>query len=125
MNPEIEKELSALGTLHNRMLDEFGKVIVGQREVLEELLITVFAGGHNLLEGVPGLAKTLMINTLARLMSLHFKRIQFTPDLMPSDIVGTNVIEDDHTTGKRVMVFVPGPNSANAILADESNRTPP
>ena len=92
------------------MLDEFAKVIVGQRDVLEELLITVFAGGHNLLEGVPGLAKTLMINTLAQLLSLQFKRIQFTPDLMPSDIVGTNVIEEDHTTGKRVTVFVAGPD---------------
>jgi MoxR-like ATPase len=125
MNPEIEKELASLGGLHRRMLDEFAKVIVGQRDVLGELLITVFAGGHNLLEGVPGLAKTLMINTLARLLSLHFKRIQFTPDLMPSDIVGTNVIEEDHTTGKRVMVFVPGPIFANVILADEINRTPP
>jgi MoxR-like ATPase len=125
MNPEIEKDLAALGDLHKRMLDEFAKVIVGQRDVLEELLITIFAGGHNLLEGVPGLAKTLMINTLAQLLSLHFKRIQFTPDLMPSDIVGTNVIEEDHTTGKRVMVFVPGPIFANVILADEINRTPP
>jgi MoxR-like ATPase len=125
MNPEIEKELAALGDLHKRMLAEFGKVIVGQRDVLEELLITVFAGGHNLLEGVPGLAKTLMINTLAQLLSLHFKRIQFTPDLMPSDIVGTNVIEEDHTTGKRVMVFVSGPIFTNVLLADEINRTPP
>src|SRR4051812_40566126 len=125
MNPEIEKQLAALGDLHKRMLAEFGKVIVGQRDVLEELLITVFAGGHNLLEGVPGLAKTLMINTLARVLSLDFKRIQFTPDLMPSDIVGTNVIEDDHATGKRVTVFVPGPVFTNVVLADEINRTPP
>jgi MoxR-like ATPase len=125
MNREIEQQLAGLGKLHNRMLEEFGRVIVGQRSVLEELLITVFAGGHNLLEGVPGLAKTLMINTLAKLLSLHFKRIQFTPDLMPSDITGTNVIEEDHTTGKRVMVFVPGPIFANVILADEINRTPP
>src|SRR5947207_4654639 len=125
MNPEIEKELSSLGGLHKRMLDEFAKSIVGQREVLDELLITVFSGGHNLLEGVPGLAKTLMINTLAKLLSLHFKRIQFTPDLMPSDIVGTNVIEEDHTTGKRVMVFVSGPVFTNLLLADEINRTPP
>src|SRR5437763_3948428 len=102
MNQEIEQQLEALSGLHQRMLAEFAKVIVGQREVLDELLITVFAGGHNLLEGVPGLAKTLMINTLARLLSLEFKRIQFTPDLMPSDIVGTNVIEEDHTTGKPV-----------------------
>src|SRR5579864_5583687 len=125
MNEQIEKQLEALSKLHSRMLAEFAKVIVGQQEVLEELLITVFAGGHNLLEGVPGLAKTLMINTLARLMSLKFNRIQFTPDLMPSDIVGTNVIEEDHTTGKRVTVFVAGPVFTNVILADEINRTPP
>jgi MoxR-like ATPase len=125
MNPEIEKQLQSLGELHRRMLAEFAKVIVGQREVLEELLITVFAGGHNLLEGVPGLAKTLMISTLAGLLSLPFKRIQFTPDLMPSDIVGTNVIEEDHTTGRRVMVFVPGPIFTSVLLADEINRTPP
>jgi MoxR-like ATPase len=121
----IERHLKELQDLHQRMLAEFGKVVVGQRDVLEELLITVFAGGHNLLEGVPGLAKTLMINTLARLLHLSFKRIQFTPDLMPSDIVGTNVIEEDHTTGKRVTVFVSGPIFAHVILADEINRTPP
>jgi MoxR-like ATPase len=125
MNPEIEKQLQALSVLHQRMLAEFGKVIVGQKEVLEELLITIFAGGHNLLEGVPGLAKTLMINTLAQLLSLKFKRIQFTPDLMPSDIVGTNVIQEDQTTGRRVMVFVAGPIFSNVVLADEINRTPP
>jgi MoxR-like ATPase len=125
MKKEIEQQLEALSGLHQRMLAEFAKVIVGQREVLEELLITVFAGGHNLLEGVPGLAKTLMINTLAQLLSLRFKRIQFTPDLMPSDIVGTNVIEEDHTTGKRIMVFVSGPIFTNVLLADEINRTPP
>src|SRR5438552_13206346 len=113
MSKEIENQLQALSALHTRMLAEFGKVIVGQREVLEELLITIFAGGHNLLEGVPGLAKTPMINSLARTLSLEFKRIQFTPDLMPSDIVGTNVIEEDHTTGKRVMVFVSGPIFSN------------
>ncbi len=121
----VERHLQALADLHQRMLGEFGKVVVGQRDVLEELLITVFAGGHNLLEGVPGLAKTLMINTLARLVSLTFKRIQFTPDLMPSDITGTNVIEEDHTTGKRVTVFVSGPIFTNVLLADEINRTPP
>src|SRR5436190_5605246 len=106
MNPEIEQKLEALSVLHKKMLAEFSKVIVGQREVLEELLITVFAGGHNLLEGVPGLAKTLMISTLSRVLALQFKRIQFTPDLMPSDIVGTNVIEENHETGKREIVFV-------------------
>jgi MoxR-like ATPase len=125
MDQSIEQQLRDLKTLHQRMLTEFGKVIVGQQEVLEELLITIFAGGHNLLEGVPGLAKTLMISTLSRLLSLPFRRIQFTPDLMPSDITGTNVIEEDHTTGKRIMVFVPGPIFTNVLLADEINRTPP
>src|SRR3954452_1995883 len=125
MSKDIEKQLGDLHSLHDKMLTEFNKVIVGQREVLEELLITIFAGGHNLLEGVPGLAKTLMISSLARSLSLPFKRIQFTPDLMPSDIVGTNVIEEDHTTGKRVMVFVQGPIFTNVLLADEINRTPP
>jgi MoxR-like ATPase len=121
----IERQLQDLHQQYLRLLEGMSQVIVGQQPVLEELLITVFAGGHNLLEGVPGLAKTLMINTLANLLSLAFKRIQFTPDLMPSDIVGTNVIEDDHTTGKRVTVFVAGPIFANVILADEINRTPP
>jgi MoxR-like ATPase len=125
MNKDIEKQLESLSKLHSRMLAEFAKVIVGQREVLEELLITVFAGGHNLLEGVPGLAKTLMISTLAKIVSLNFKRIQFTPDLMPSDIVGTNVIQENQTTGQRVMVFVAGPIFTNVLLADEINRTPP
>src|SRR2546421_6918874 len=121
MNKDIEKQLADLSVLHKKMLAEFAKVIVGQTDVLEELLITIFAGGHNLLEGVPGLAKTLMINTLARLVSLKFKRIQFTPDLMPSDIVGTNVIEEDHTTGKRITQFMPGPVFTNVVLADEIN----
>lgn len=125
MKQEIQQQLESLEKMHERMLNEFGKVIVGQRSVVEELLITIFAGGHNLLEGVPGLAKTLMINTLARMLSLRFKRIQFTPDLMPSDVVGTNVIEEDHTTGKRVMIFVEGPIFTNVLLADEINRTPP
>ena len=121
----IERQLQELNQRYLRLLEEMSRVIVGQRTVLEELLVTVFAGGHNLLEGVPGLAKTLMINTLSRLLSLKFNRIQFTPDLMPSDIVGTNVIEEDHTTGRRVTVFVAGPIFTNVILADEINRTPP
>jgi MoxR-like ATPase len=125
MSNNVESQINDLHKLHLGLLEEFSRVIVGQREVLQELLITIFAGGHNLLEGVPGLAKTLMINTLAKLVSLKFKRIQFTPDLMPSDIVGTNVIEEDHTTGKRVTVFMPGPVFTNVILADEINRTPP
>ncbi len=121
----IEIQIESLHRLHNAMLAELGKVIVGQREVLEELLITIFAGGHNLIEGVPGLAKTLMISTLSRVLALNFKRIQFTPDLMPSDIIGTNVIEENHETGKREIVFVAGPIFSNIVLADEINRTPP
>jgi len=122
---KIEQRIAALHGYRDKMLQGFSKIVVGQQEVLDELLITIFAGGHNLLEGVPGLAKTLMINTLARLLTLKFNRIQFTPDLMPSDIIGTNVIEEDHTTGKRVTVFVSGPVFTNIILADEINRTPP
>ncbi len=125
MSMDIEQEIGRLHQCHDAMIAEFGKVIVGQRDVLEELLITVFAGGHNLLEGVPGLAKTLMINTLARLLHLEFRRIQFTTDLMPSDITGTNVIEEDHATGRRVTVFISGPIFTNVLLADEINRTPP
>jgi MoxR-like ATPase len=104
---------------------ELSKVIIGQTHVVDELLTTVLCGGHCLLEGVPGLAKTLMISTLARLLHLKFKRIQFTPDLMPSDILGTDVMEEDMTTGKRSVRFIHGPIFANIILADEINRTPP
>src|SRR5258708_5306145 len=121
----VEAQIADLRNCRDTLVEQFGRVIVGQQAVLDELLVTVFAGGHNLLEGVPGLAKTLMINTLASLLSLDFKRIQFTPDLMPSDIVGTNVIEEDHTTGKRVTVFIAGPVFTNVLLADEINRTPP
>ncbi|MBI4718811.1 MAG: AAA family ATPase [Planctomycetes bacterium] len=101
------------------------RVIVGQDAVLEELLIALFCSGHCILEGVPGLAKTLLISTLARLLSLSFARIQFTPDLMPSDITGTEVIEEDRGTGTRSLRFVKGPVFANVVLADEINRTPP
>jgi MoxR-like ATPase len=125
MSEPIEKKIQELHRCHDAMLAELGKVVVGQREVLEQLLTTIFAGGHNLLEGVPGLAKTLMISTLSRVLKLDFKRIQFTPDLMPSDIVGTNVIEENHETGKREIVFVRGPIFSNIVLADEINRTPP
>jgi MoxR-like ATPase len=104
---------------------ELGKVIVGQEQVIEELLIALFCRGHALLVGVPGLAKTLLISTLSRTLGLSFNRIQFTPDLMPSDITGTEVIEEDKTTGGRVLRFVRGPVFANVILADEINRTPP
>lgn len=104
---------------------EIGNVIVGQEEVIDHLLITFLAGGHALLEGVPGLAKTLMVRSLAEAIDLRFRRIQFTPDLMPSDIIGTEILEEDHTTGKRVFKFNQGPVFANIILADEINRTSP
>jgi MoxR-like ATPase len=116
----VERQLKDLSGLHQRLLAEFSKVIVGQREVLEELLVTVFAGGHNLLEGVPGLAKTLTVKTLARTIRASFQRIQFTPDLLPADITGTTIY-NMHTgqfTQKR------GPLFANLVLADEINRAP-
>ena len=108
-----------------QLRDEIGKVIIGQQEAISEVLISLLAGGHCLLEGVPGLAKTLMVSTMARALSMNFKRIQFTPDLMPGDIVGTEVLEDDHETGHKVFVFNRGPLFANVVLADEINRTPP
>jgi MoxR-like ATPase len=104
---------------------EIQKVIVGQEETIDQLLITFLAGGHGLLEGVPGLAKTLMIRTLSEAIDLSFRRIQFTPDLMPSDIIGTEILEEDHSTGKRFFKFNKGPIFANIILADEINRTSP
>ena len=107
------------------MRAEVGKIIVGQDAVVEEMMIALFAGGHVLLEGVPGLAKTLLISSLARVMDLSFNRIQFTPDLMPSDITGSEILEEDHGTGRREFKFIKGPIFANVILADEINRTPP
>lgn len=104
---------------------EIRKVIVGQEAVLDEVLVAMMAGGHCLLEGVPGLAKTLMVRTLSQALHLSFRRIQFTPDLMPTDIIGTEVLEEDHATGKRFFKFNKGPLFANIILADEINRTPP
>jgi len=108
-----------------RMRQEIGKRIVGQTQVLDDLLTAIFAQGHALLIGVPGLAKTMMVQTLAEIMALAFARIQFTPDLMPADITGTEVLEEDRTTGKRLFRFVKGPVFANIVLADEINRTPP
>jgi MoxR-like ATPase len=108
-----------------RLQTELRKVIVGQQDIIDELLITLLARGHSLLTGVPGLGKTLLINSLSRCLSLSFKRIQFTPDLMPSDIFGTEIFEEDATTGKRAFRFVQGPIFANVVLADEINRTPP
>nr|WP_262910415.1 MoxR family ATPase [Pontibacter silvestris] len=108
-----------------QLKQEIQKVIVGQEEVLDEVLITLLAGGHGLLEGVPGLAKTLLVRTLSSAMELDFRRIQFTPDLMPTDILGTEVLEEDHVTGKRFFKFNEGPIFSNIVLADEINRTPP
>ncbi len=108
-----------------RIEQEVEKVIVGQKQVVEQVLVCLLAHGHALLIGVPGLAKTLLVNTLARVLDLSFQRVQFTPDLMPSDITGTEIIEEDQTTGKRVFRFVAGPVFANVVLADEINRTPP
>lgn len=121
----IEQEVNGLTTKLKNLKKEIGKVIIGQEETVEQLLITFLAGGHALLEGVPGLAKTLMIKTLADAIDLDFKRIQFTPDLMPSDIIGTEILEEDHSTGKKFFKFNKGPIFANIILADEINRTPP
>ena len=114
-----------LGEGHRRILAELGKVIIGQKLVIEELLIAMFSGGHCLLVGVPGLAKTLMIRTLADALSLSFNRIQFTPDLMPADITGTEVIQEDKASGMRTFKFLQGPVFAHVVLADEINRTPP
>src|SRR4051812_698671 len=110
---------------HRRLRAELAKVIVGQDAVLDQLLMAIFCRSHALLVGVPGLAKTLMVSTLAQALDLSFKRIQFTPDLMPSDITGTEVIQDDPATRQRMFKFLPGPIFANIVLADEINRTPP
>nr|WP_293834267.1 MoxR family ATPase [uncultured Arsenicibacter sp.] len=104
---------------------EIGKIIVGQQEAIDEILISLLAGGHCLLEGVPGLAKTLMVKTMSEALDMSFKRVQFTPDLMPGDIVGTEILEEDHETGKKFFKFNRGPIFANVVLADEINRTPP
>jgi MoxR-like ATPase len=120
-----EQAVREVTDAHERISTEVHKVIVGQDQVLEELLTCLFCGGHALVVGVPGLAKTLLISTIARTMSLGFSRIQFTPDLMPSDMTGTEVIEEDKSTGARELRFVKGPLFSNVILADEINRTPP
>ncbi|WCJ60484.1 MoxR family ATPase [Fontisphaera persica] len=107
------------------LVNELGKVIVGQREVIDNVLLTIFCGGHSLVMGVPGLAKTLLVRSLGRVLDMTFSRIQFTPDLMPADITGTDIIQDDPETGRRKVEFLKGPIFANLILADEINRTPP
>jgi MoxR-like ATPase len=123
-----QTDLDAIRKLQEAYQDikrQLARVIVGQDQVIEELMIAMFSRGHCILEGVPGLAKTLMISTLAKSLSLEFSRIQFTPDLMPADITGTEIIEENRSTGQREFKFLRGPLFANVILADEINRTPP
>jgi MoxR-like ATPase len=115
----------ALKAGHEQVKTEIHKLIVGQEEVIDLVLLSVFVGGNSLIVGVPGLAKTMLIHTIAQVMDLEFSRIQFTPDLMPSDITGTDLVQEDPDTGRRKMVFMPGPIFANIVLADEINRTPP
>src|SRR5262252_10908394 len=128
LSAEQKKELEVVERFHSelkRIDAQVRKVIVGQTEVVEQVMMTLLAGGNSMITGVPGLAKTLLIATVAQVLHLNFKRIQFTPDLMPADITGTEIIEEDRATGKRSRVFVKGPIFANIILADEINRTPP
>lgn len=120
-----EQKVKALLEKLAQLKKEIQKVIVGQDQILDEIIVALLAGGHCLLEGVPGLAKTLMVRTMSQALHLSFRRIQFTPDLMPTDIVGTEILEEDHVTGKRFFKFNKGPLFANIILADEINRTPP
>src|SRR5215472_16580389 len=114
-----------LAAAYGQMTEQIGKVIVGQNDVIEQLLMALFSRGHCLLVGVPGLAKTLLVSTVSQILHLSFKRIQFTPDLMPADITGTDILQDDPETGRRKFVFLQGPIFANMVLADEINRTPP
>src|SRR5262249_36473358 len=114
-----------LASTCERMTEQIGKIIVGQAEVVEQLLMALFSRGHCILEGVPGLAKTLLISTVSKILHLSFKRIQFTPDLMPADITGTDILQDDPETGRRRFIFLHAPIFANIVLADEINRTPP
>jgi MoxR-like ATPase len=124
-NAAIDESIDKLNKAYSALRDQMGKVIVGQNEVIDQLLIALFSRGHCLLEGVPGLAKTLMISTLARCLSMTFSRIQFTPDLMPADITGTDVLQENRSTGVREFRFIQGPLFHNFVLADEINRTPP
>src|SRR3954454_6242047 len=124
--PQTELDAARfLADAYRRLQDELGKVIVGQQRVIEELLIAIFARGHCLMQGVPGLAKTLLVSTLSETMDLSFRRIQFTPDLMPGDITGTEILQEDPETSRRRFEFQKGPVFANLLLADEINRTPP
>src|ERR1700720_4215076 len=122
---ELKKRIERFQTVRHNILAQVRQVIVGQEEVLDQILISLFVGGHCLITGLPGTAKTLMVRTIAQTLGLVFKRVQFTPDLMPSDITGTDIIEKDPTTGRRRWTFVQGPIFGNILLADEINRTPP
>ena len=122
---ELQSRVGRFQEARDQILAQVRKVIVGQEEVLEQILIALFVGGHCLITGLPGTAKTLMVRTISDALGLNFKRIQFTPDLMPSDITGTDIIEEDQSTGRRNWNFVPGPIFGNVLLADEINRTPP
>ena len=122
---EVKKRVTRFAEAQQAIKREVHRVIVGQDEVIENVLISLFVGGHCLLTGLPGTAKTLLVRTMAQTLGLKFNRIQFTPDLMPSDITGTDIIEEDRTTGHRAWTFVPGPIFSNVLLADEINRTPP
>src|SRR5437016_3771940 len=123
--PPEAQAVRELAAAYHKMTEQIGKVIVGQKQVVEQLLMAMFSRGHCLLVGVPGLAKTLLVSTVSKILHLSFKRIQFTPDLMPADITGTDILQDDPDTGRRRFTFLPGPIFANMILADEINRTPP
>ncbi len=125
LSSDDERRAAALVDGFHSLTNEVGKFIVGQREVVEQVVIAVFAGGHCLLEGVPGLAKTMLVKTLSEALNLSFRRIQFTPDLMPADITGTEIIQEDADTGRRKLIFQPGPIFTQMLLADEINRTPP
>src|ERR1700757_4994936 len=128
LNPEaaeLQQLIDRFHAVRDGILEQVRQVIVGQEEVLDQILISLFVGGHCLITGMPGTAKTLMVRTIAQTLGLVFKRIQFTPDLMPSDITGTDIIEEDPTTGHRRWTFVEGPIFGNIVLADEINRTPP
>ena len=120
-----EQLLDKLSSARDRLLREIRKAIIGQDDVVEQVLLSLFVGGHSIITGVPGLAKTLLVRTIASVLDLSFKRIQFTPDLMPADITGTEIIEEDRATGHRALQFIRGPIFANIVLADEINRTPP
>src|SRR5438876_2022533 len=122
---QLKQKIGRFREVETSIVKQVRRVIVGQEEVLEQVMISLFVGGHCLITGLPGTAKTLLVRTMAQTLGLIFKRIQFTPDLMPSDMTGTDIIEEDQATGHRTWTFVPGPIFANILLADEINRTPP